>query len=207
MALHSVCSWDESPDRRYRYWLEATLENHGKQAGTGACLFLMLNPNKADRDRSDATIDRCKTLAQEWGYGTLWVCNLLPVRGGNWNALPKDPMGPYRPEGGFNGCALCRNDAHDGLHVNDRHIVEAAFRANRIVCAWGGKGSVNERGREIVRMLVAAGHQDRLYTFGLTKTDRQPRHAKPQLRGLWPQPTDLKPWTDVEQWLTGSRSR
>ena len=208
MALHSVCSWDESPGRRYRYWLEATLENNGEQEGTGVCLFLMLNPNRADYDRSDETVDRCKHLACEWGYGILWVCNLFPVRGGNWNRLPQGRMGPRLHEvNGFNGCEFCRNDAHDGLHVNDRHIMEAASRANRIVCAWGGKGAFDQRGREVVRMLVAAGHQDRLYTFGLTQTERQPRHAKPQLRGLWPKPEDLTPWTDVEQWLTERRSR
>ena len=201
MALHSVCSWDESPDRRYRYWLEATLEAHREQAGAGVCLFLMLNPNQADHDRSDATIDRCKCLAREWGYGTLWVCNLFPVRGGNWNKLPQDRMGPYCPEDGFNGCALCRSDAHDGLHVNDRHIMEAASRANRIVCAWGGKGGFDQRGREVVRMLVAAGHEERLYTFGLTQTERQPRHAKPQLRGQWPRARDLKRWTEARVWL------
>ena len=163
----------------------------------------MLNPNKADHDRSDATIDRCKRLAQEWDYGTLWVCNLFPVRGGNWDSLPRDRMGPHRPAGnGFSGCRLCENEARSDLHVNDRHILEAASRANVIVCAWGGRGGSGERGREVVRMLVAAGHENRLYTFGLTKTERQPRHAKPQRRDQWPKPEDLRPWTDVEQWLT-----
>ena len=162
----------------------------------------MLNPNKADWDRSDATIDRCKSLAQEWGYGTLWVCNLFPVRGGNSNALPQDRMRPRQPEApGFNGCALCRNDAPNDLHVNDRHIMEASRKADIIVCAWGGKGGSDERGRDVVRMLVAGGHEDRLYTFGLTKAERQPRHAKPQLRDQWPRAGHLRRWTEVRAWL------
>ena len=207
-GIHTVCSWDESPDRRYRYWLEARLENPGEQAGAGICLFLMLNPNRADWDRSDETIDRCKRLAQEWGYGTLWVCNLFPVRGGNWDSLPRDRMGPRQPEApGFNGCVLCRNDACNDLHVNHRHIIEAASRANIIVCAWGGKGGSDERGREVVSMLVGEGHRERLYTFGLTKIERQPRHAKPQLRGQWPELEDLTLWADVEQWLVEGKRR
>ncbi len=208
MALHTVCSWDESPNRRYRYWLEATLENPGERAGTGICLFLMLNPNKADHDRSDATIDRCNYLAQEWGYRTLWVCNLLPVRGGDSSALPRDRMGPYKPEGPeFAGCPLCRGNSQRDLHINDLHIRKAAENAGIIVCAWGGKGGLNERGREVARLLVGEGHQERLYTFGLTKTEWQPRHAKPQLRGRWPEPTELTPWVDVEEWLAEGKKR
>ena len=198
MALHNVCSWDESARHRYRYWLEARVSG----GPDDACLFLMLNPNKADEGRSDETIDRCKRLAQEWGYGTLWVCNLFPVRGGNWNKLPQDRMGPRQPKApGFNGCPLCRNDAHNDLHVNDRHIMEASRKADIIVCAWGGKGGSDERGRDVVRMLVAGGDEDRLYTFGLTKAERQPRHAKPQLRGQWPRSGDLRRWTEVRAWL------
>ena len=208
VALHRVCSWDESPDRRYRYWLEATLEYPGERAGTGICLFLMLNPNKADHDRSDETVNRCKRLAQQWGYGTLWVCNLFPVRGGDSSALPRDLMGPHRPEGPeFAGCALCRGASRSDLHINDLHIRKAAENAGIIVCAWGGKGGLNERGREVARLLVGEGHQERLYTFGLTKTEWQPRHAKPQLRGRWPEPTDLKPWADVEEWLAEGKKR
>lgn len=201
--MHSVCSWDDPVGLRYRYWLEARLPG----GPAGVCLFLMLNPNKADHDRSDETIDRCKRLAQECGYGTLWVGNLFPVRGGNSNALPRDRMGPHQPTGGFGGCPLCRNDARNDLHVNDRHIRKAAENAGIIVCAWGGKGGVSGRGREVVRMLIGEGHKDRLYTFGLTKVEQQPRHAKPQLRGQWPKPEDLRPWSGVEQWLTESGNR
>ena len=197
MALHNVCSWEKPAGHRYRYWLEARLSS----GSNGICLFLMLNPNRADWDRSDETIDRCKDLAQEWDYRTLWVCNLFPVRGGNWDTLPQDRMGPCQPGGGFAGCVLCRTGSQSDLHVNDRHLMEAAGHADRIVCAWGGKGGFEGRGREVVRMLVGAGHEDRLYTFGLTKIERQPRHAKPQLRGQWPRASDLKRWMEVRAWL------
>ena len=208
VAVHTVCSWDESPNRRYRYWLEATLENPGERAGAGICLFLMLNPNKADWNRSDATIDRCKYFAREWGYRTLQVCNLFPVRGGNSGALPRDLMGPHRPEGkGFTGCVLCPGNSQRDLHVNDLHIRKAAENTGIIVCAWGGKGGLNERGREVARLLVDSGHGHKLHTFGLTKTERQPRHAKPQLRGRWPEPTELTPWVDVEEWLAEGKKR
>ncbi|MCY4582368.1 MAG: DUF1643 domain-containing protein [Chloroflexi bacterium] len=201
VALHRVCSWDESLNRRYRYWLEAALENPAEPVDNGICLFLMLNPNKADHERSDETVSRCKRLAQEWGYGTLWVCNLFPVRGGDSSALPRDLMGPHRPEGkGFTGCALCRGASRSDLHINDLHIRKAAESAGIIVCAWGGKGGFRGRSREVVALLVGAGHENKLYTFGLTKTEQQPRHAKPQLRGQWPQADDLRRWAEVRLW-------
>ena len=197
MLLHSVCSWDESPDRRYRYWLEATLEGASAQ---GICLFLMLNPNKADEEQSDTTVERCKYLACAWDYHILWICNLFPVRGGDSNALPEERMGPHRPESAaFVGCALCSSDSNDALHINDLHIIEAAHKANRIVCAWGGEGGKTGRGRDIIRKLIDAGHEWKLHTLGFTANE--PRHAKPRRVDQWPQPSALKPWTGIREWF------
>ena len=206
MTLHSVCSWEESPERRYRYWLEAKLQSAAEE-DSRICLFLMLNPNKADNNRSDETVDRCKSLAREWGCDTLWVCNLFPIRGGNSSVLPRDRMGPHEPErSGFEGCVLCSGDSHRGLHINDRHIMEAARKANRIVCAWGDNGGFDERSRKVVQKLVDAGYKTKLHIFGETRKG-QPRHAKPQRRDQWPQAADLKQWADAQAWLDASRPR
>lgn len=204
MALHSICSWDESPDRRYRYWLEARVEGTSEQTDNGICLFLMLNPNKADEEQSDATVERCKYLACAWGYHILWICNLFPVRRGDSNALPEERMGPYRPESAaFPGCGLCSSESNNDLHINDLHIVEAARKATRIVCAWGGQGKLDERSRQVIAMLLDAGHEWKLHTLGFTANE--PRHAKPRRVDQWPQPSALKPWTGIGAWLAAKR--
>ena len=71
-----------SSDRRYRYWLEARLSD-----ADGVCLFVMLNPSKADEVRSDPTVTRSKGFARSWGYGTLWVCNIFALRSTDPKAL------------------------------------------------------------------------------------------------------------------------
>ena len=139
-----------SPDRRYRYWLEAKLGN-----GDGVCMFLMLNPSTADEVRSDPTVTRCKGFARSWGYGALWVCNLFALRSSDPNALRESPA-PTGPQ-------------------NDGHILKCARDADRIVCAWGNHGLHLDRGERVVRMLEGDGLSDRMYHLGLTKTD-QPRH-------------------------------
>ena len=48
-----------------------------KSEDKGTCLFLMLNPSKADQNISDKTVDKCKTFARKWDYDTLWICNLF----------------------------------------------------------------------------------------------------------------------------------
>ena len=206
-ALHKVCFSDEPSGRRYRYWLEARVESTSEQIDNRICLFLMLNPNKAGKERSDATVERCKYLACAWGYHILWICNLLPVRRGDSNALPVLPeerMGPYRPESAaFAGCALCRSDSNDDLDINDLHVMEAAHQASRIVCAWGGEGSKTGRSRDVIRKLIDAGHERKLHTLGFTANE--PRHAKPRRVEQWPKPDDLTQWSGVRAWLAAKR--
>ena len=146
-----------SPDRRYRYWLEAKLSDRdglpSQQAGV--CLFLMLNPSRADESRSDPTVTRCKGFAGDWGYGVLWVCNLFAMRSPQPEVLKQspDPVGP----------------------MNDGHIVRSARDADSVVCAWGNDGTHLGRGENVLRMLEDDGLSDKMYHFGMTKKG-QPRH-------------------------------
>src|SRR5215217_1316798 len=50
------------------------------------CLFIMHNPSTADADQDDPTIRRCIAFAKSWGYGGIYVGNLIPYRATN----PKD---------------------------------------------------------------------------------------------------------------------
>ena len=168
-SLHNVCVSD---DRRYRYWLEASLSGDPGEV----CLFLMLNPSKAGACRSDRTIDRCKEFAEQWGYGTLWGCNLYAFRS------PK-PVGLRE--------ALRHGENIVGYPVNNNHLVGSVGRADRIVLGWGGSGAsvlgkdtFTERTTEVVQLLREAGAYDKLHV--LCPPDRpcltngQPRHPKSQ---------------------------
>ena len=43
-------------------------------------MFIMLNPSTADEHLNDPTVRRCMDFASRWGYGTLFVTNLSPLR-------------------------------------------------------------------------------------------------------------------------------
>lgn len=146
-AIHKA---EFSPDRRYRYRLDAALSDDG-----GVCMFLMLNPSKADETRSDPTVTRCKRFAARWGYGALSVCNLFALRSTDPAALTasEDPVGAD----------------------NDEHLLKAARAADAIVCAWGNHGEIMNRGKRVERALRGAGLSGRMRHLGLTKRDH-PRH-------------------------------
>ena len=44
------------------------------------CLYVMLNPSTADTNRCDRTLDRCISLAQNNGFGSIVVVNLFSFR-------------------------------------------------------------------------------------------------------------------------------
>ena len=63
----------------YRYWLWREWD-----ADKPLCMFIMLNPSKADEnprnDKGDPTMRLCRDYAQCWGFGGLWVGNLYAFR-------------------------------------------------------------------------------------------------------------------------------
>jgi hypothetical protein len=133
---------------RYRYSLTRT-----GLFGAGTCLFLMLNPSTADAEVDDPTIRRCVGFTAAWGFNRLEVANLFAFRATDPRAMvmAQDPIGPK----------------------NDQHLLSAATRADRIVCAWGAHGGHMQRSAIVQRLLASAGH--RLHHLGLTK-DGQPKH-------------------------------
>ena len=154
-------------DQKYRYFLKVPLSD-----GAGVCLFLMLNPGSRDEDRKrHPTRERCESLAQEWGYGELWTCNLFALRSPN----PKD---------------LRNRDDSIGPD-NDRHILQAARQADIIVCAWGNHGGYMERAGEVVSMLREVGAGERLHTLGELTKQGQPRHPL-----FVPADTQPRPFTE-----------
>ena len=148
MSMHDVYM---SPDKRYRYWLEAKVSDVGDRV----CMFLMLNPSTANASRSDPTISTCKRFARDWGYGTLRVCNLFALRSPYPVALQKsrDPVGAE----------------------NDEWIVRNARDSNVIVCAWGNHGGHLDRDGRIRQMLEGEGLAEKMRHLGMTKMGK-PRH-------------------------------
>ena len=71
--MNMICSHDG----KYRYWKEVELSDR-----YGVCLFLMLNPATEDESvqRHHRTLEKCKKFVRQWGYGTLWTCNLFALR-------------------------------------------------------------------------------------------------------------------------------
>ena len=139
-----------SPDRRYRYWLEAKLSD-----SEGVCTFVMLNPSTADEVKSDPTVTRAKGFARSWGYGTLWVCNLFALRATYPGVLKQDP----EPIGAD----------------NDEHILRSANRSDAVVCAWGNHGEHLDRGPQVLSMLERQASPSKLGYLGMTMRN-QPRH-------------------------------
>ncbi|MFC4305772.1 DUF1643 domain-containing protein [Cohnella boryungensis] len=97
-------------------------------------LFIMLNPSTADANKDDPTIRRCIGFAKAWGFGALEVRNLFAYRATDPDELKRcaDPIGPD----------------------NDKHILEGARIADKIVLAWGTKGSLLGRGQAVYQMIA-----------------------------------------------------
>jgi hypothetical protein len=136
------------PTRIYRYVLWRTWD-----AARPTVAFVLLNPSTADARRDDPTIRRCANFARAWGFGGLEVVNLFAFRTTRPTDLKRaaDPVGP-------------RNDVH--LHA-------AAHRAGALVFAWGNQGTLGERDRTVVRVLLA--EKQTAFCLGRT-TQAQPRH-------------------------------
>jgi len=116
------------PTRVYRFRLTRTWD-----AGLPRVNFLMLNPSTADAHVLDPTVRRCVGFARTWGFGTLVVTNIFAFRATDPAvlALPDDPVGPG----------------------NDRAITDAAVSADRVVVAWGTRGSQLARGEQVAGLL------------------------------------------------------
>lgn len=102
--------------------------------GKGRVLFVMLNPSTATAEASDPTVRRCEGFARIWGYRTLEVVNAFAFRATYPVDLKKaaDPVGPE----------------------NDRHLADAAVRADKIVAAWGVHGAFKRRFEQVLKILA-----------------------------------------------------
>lgn len=146
-----------SPCEKYRYDLyriwKGTVEPSDPTAYQHFCLFIMLNPSKADGKEDDATIRRCVSFADGWGFSGLVVCNLFAYRATDPDDMKRtaDPVGP---------------DNLRILRLWAKHLTSA-------VCAWGDHGNYRMQDVIVKKMLKDCGVK--LKHLGLTAAGN-PKH-------------------------------
>ena len=142
-----------SADRRYRYELRRLVD----ATGYGEIVWYMLNPSTADERENDPTIRRCLDFSRRWGFRSLRVVNLVPLRSANPSTVVRAYRGP--PFGG---------DYFTNMSYQERAVEEA----DAVVLAWGSHGddldgeSFMERAQEL---------SDEVWVLGWNR-DGTPRH-------------------------------
>lgn len=139
-----------SPCRSFRYHLWRTWNTD-----RSPLLFVMLNPSKADEERSDRTISRCAAFARRLGRGGLEVVNLYAYRA-------TDPR--HLRDAGYlvgeqnDATIFARASAHAGLPI---------------VCGWGWHARNLRRAAEVLQLIRSAGAIPHALAF---TGDGIPRH-------------------------------
>lgn len=133
---------------KYRYRLKRVWNDK-----LSTCYWIMLNPSTADAYEDDPTIRKCMSIAKMCGYGAIDVRNLFAFRATN----PKELLKVKFPDGPNNDVWL------DDLTLKD--VV--------VIAAWGTKGTLNNRGKEVCKLFHSA--RKTLYCLGTTK-NKQPKH-------------------------------
>jgi len=123
----------------------------------------MLNPSAADEHINDPTISRSINLAQNSGFGSIFVVNLFAYMTKS-PALLKAAKYPVS----------CHKEAKEGRH-NDDYINYALGRSGRVVLAWGNHGLFQDRNLEVLSLLNEHVDPADCFVFAMTKQG-QPRH-------------------------------
>jgi hypothetical protein len=162
--MNSGACFDSTGTYRYSLW-RSWNENGSRLA------FIMLNPSTADDQINDATIRRCISFAESWGYGSLEVVNLFALRTPYPQRLREvpDPVGDE-----------C-----------DFHILAAVERAKQTIVAWGNWGSLHQRDRAVLELLSHL----KVHCLGWNQSG-QPRHPLYLKRDVRPVPYE---WSDSTQ--------
>ena len=143
----------------YRHLLTRTVSpmSATSLARAGHVTFVMLNPSTADEWTDDPTIRRCVGFVRRWGYASLRVVNLFPLRA----TKPAD---------------LKRaTDAERGGSLTDHYILDACRHAGIVVLAWGAHGADYPERVASVRRMIALVATNRVVNLGWTAAG-EPRH-------------------------------
>lgn len=128
--------WAEiSQCENYRHSLQRTFRK-----GEGVCVFIMLNPSKADEKLNDPTVTKCSKFCKTWGYRSLIILNLFDLRATDPKELKvaRDPFGPRRSS----------NIENLALGIN------TSLESVKFVFAWGNHGKLWDRDKEIIEQVM-----------------------------------------------------
>lgn len=136
------------PKRIYRYSLWRRWRSTGRHVH-----WIMLNPSTADELRLDPSVTRCIGYTRDWGYAAAHVSNIFALRSTDPKALYHhlDPVGPG----------------------NNAAILRACESSSLVIVAWGIHGRLNNRGKEVLRLLAKA--EVLVHSLHVTK-DGHPGH-------------------------------
>jgi len=136
---------------KYRYRLQRPVELEG----SGIVVFIMLNPSTADEIVDDPTIRRCLGFARQINAYMIDVVNLFAYKATNPKELNEqhDPVGPE----------------------NDKYISDSIYGADTIICAWGTKGTLLDRDKQVYDLIVGTRRRADISCLGVTK-EGHPRH-------------------------------
>jgi hypothetical protein len=146
----------------YRYRLARDISEAERR-----CLFIMLNPSKADASVDDPTIRRCINFAKRWGCGELIVVNLFAYRATKISDMKQasDPIGPG----------------------NMDHILQAVEHTmsvdGLVICAWGNDGGHKDQDKTVLGRLGQEGIQTHCLKVN---NNGQPAHPARLLNDLEP---------------------
>jgi hypothetical protein len=169
--------------RTHRYLLRRRVTD--ATSGRTVC-FVCLNPSTADEKDDDPTIRKLKYYAGTWGFDRLEVVNLFSFR-------TSSPEELYRQTVLGSGAG----DEVTGGKRNMHEIREAAMRAIRVVCAWGGPyrpkmfgRRVEERAADVYQTIISVQRPGFVQALQLAKAG-EPRHPLYLKNELHPFPFGL----------------
>jgi len=156
-----------SPDRLYRYTL---LHEWDQLFEPRLAAVIALNPSTADEADLDPTLRRIRGFCLAEGMSGFCMLNLFGYRATDPTLMKAqaDPIGPD----------------------NDRHILEWAQRAERVIVAWGTHGSLHQRDRHVLALLRQAGIETFCWGFNQNGSPKHPLYL-PRNSPLLPFPTSV----------------
>ena len=116
-----------SPCKKYRYMLWRIWD-----AARPAIVVIGVNPSTADGTTNDNTMDRVIAIADNNGYGGVYMVNCYPIVSSDPKVLPD----------------YINNLNDDSMQQNSYHLERAYSVCKDVVCAWGNFDIVRKTGRD-----------------------------------------------------------
>lgn len=124
---------------------------------------LLKNPSKADKEKSDQTINAVLDYMYQFKYSKVYIVNLIPVYATNSSVIDEGYWSDKR--------ILCKNRGY---------IKKAIQNADKLFVGWGGNFKPNA---EVMKEQIACVERyvskvgKKMYCYAINKTNKQPRHT------------------------------